>query len=676
MGVLRSVSMLGRAGWSILLGLCSCAFWMLPAPGAASAACANEGFRGGASADLPDCRAYELVTPASAPGRLLYTIESEFPFNLFPTELATPEGNSVLFMTKGMPLAEPSGANGTHDLYEAQRTSAGWQTVRRLSPSGEETVFPSQGGVSSDHGYTFIEALEGLPGEFGGTLGEEGLATYLGMPNGDFELLGTGSIGTERVVQGRFISPNAEHVIFASGDTNWCFVECPVNQLEPTAPPTGTAAIYDRSLDGPLRVVSLLPGEITPAAGENAEYQGTSSDGSLVAFKIGEALYVRVNNAETKEVTSGPFVFGGIRGGHVFYLSGGDIFSFRIATGEREQVTELGDVEVVNISDDGTHVYFLSYTAAAGTGAEPGQPNLYLWTESDGLTHFIATVSPADLEAEGRPALNTWTTQSVTPAKTTGQGPGSNSSRTTPDGRFLVFESKARLEGYENQEHDEIYRYDSNTDTLVCVSCNLSGTPATANARLEALSEFNVEYGGGSMVIHNLSVDGSRIFFETSEKLIDRDIDGVNDIYEWHTGASGPELSLISSGQSRFYANPGVPLQFQEPNVLFAVTPSGNDVVFRTTDQLLPSAPGGGSTAIYDARVNGGFAEPPLSTCETQVCEGNVSRPGLSAPKSNTFHGSGNVKRRHRQCRRARHHKKGAHRSACRHHRHKKGAGK
>jgi hypothetical protein len=607
---------------------------------------------------------------------LLYTIEAEFPFNLFPTELASPEGDSVLFMTKGMPLPEPSGANGTQDLYEAQRSSDGWQTTRRLSPSGEEAVFPSQGGVSNDHGYTFVEALEGLPGSFGGTLGEEGLATYLGTPDEGFALLGTGSIGTERVVHGRYISPNAAHVLFTTGDSPWCFVECPVTQLEPTAPPTGTAAIYDRNLNGVLRVVSLLPNEITPAAGENAEYQGTSSDGSLVAFKIGEALYVRVNNAETKEVTSGPFIFGGIRGGRVFYLSGGDIFSFQIATGERKQVTELGDVEVVNISDDGTHVYFLSYTAVADTGAQPGQPNLYLWTDGDEQTRFIATVSPADLEAEGRPALNNWTNQVVTPEKTIGQGPGANSSRTTPDGEVLVFESRAQLSSYENQEHDEIYRYDSDSGNLSCISCNPSGAPAAADARLEALREFNIEHGGESMVVHSLSVDGSRIFFETSERLINRDVDGVNDIYEWQAGTGDAGLSLISSGQSRYYANPGVPLNFQEPNVMFAVTPSGNDVIFRTTDQLLPSAPGSGSTALYDARVNGGFAGPPLSSCESLTCEGIGSGAVLVNPKSNTFHGKGNVKRRHHRCRHAKHNKKGGHRH-CRHHnRHKKGSGK
>jgi Tol biopolymer transport system component len=663
---------------AVVIGICSCGMGFAVSPSSAIAACSNDAFRTGASAALPDCRAYELITPPDTVGRMFYTIESELPYNLFPTELMSSSGDSALFMTKGAALREPSEANGTHDLYEADRTASGWRVARLLTPSGAESALPNVGGVPSDHRYTFIEARPGLPNEFAGSLGEDGDATYLGNPDGSFEPLGLGSIGNDRLVQGRFISEGGTHVIFTTGG-EWCsFTPCDIAQLEPDAPPTGTATVYDRSADGPTHVVSLLPGDITPGAGENADYQGTSTDGSVVAFKVGGTLYARVDNAETKEVTAQQAVFAGISSGgdRIFYVSGGNIYAFSIDAGETRQVNSTGDAEVVNISPDGSHVYFVSPSALPNTTAEPGQPNLYLWTGGDEQTDFIATVSPDDLLGTGgRPALNKWTSHAVNPEKTIGQGPGADSSRTTPDGSVLIFESRAQLTDYESQGHVEIYRYDSNSQNLQCVSCNSNGDPATANARLEALESFGI--GGESMVIHNLSSDGSRVFFESSEGLVNRDIDGVNDIYEWQaaSGGGGSTLDLISSGQSVYYTNPTIELEFQEPNVMFAVTADGSDVIFRTVDQLVEAAGSGGTPALYDARVGGGFPEAPRQPCKSQVCDGGGSSPAaLLDPQSDVFQGAGNVKRHHYRCRRARSGRKAAKHRSCHPRRHRKGS--
>src|SRR6476646_11347928 len=87
--------------------------------------CPNEEFRTGPSALLPACRAYEMVSPPDSAGRLMQPINTwqtpPRPAELFPTELASPSGDSIIFMTYQSPLPEVRGAVGIGDVYEARR---------------------------------------------------------------------------------------------------------------------------------------------------------------------------------------------------------------------------------------------------------------------------------------------------------------------------------------------------------------------------------------------------------------------------------------------------------------------------------------------------------------------------------------------------------------------------
>jgi hypothetical protein len=621
-----------------------------------AAACPNEEVRLGVAASLPDCRGYELVTPPDSDGRLFFGLKSALPYSLFPTELVSPVRDSVLYMTLGGPLAEPQDANGTYDLYEAARSSSGWSTVRRLSPSGSQAVFPNTGGVSGDHLYAFTEVGPVQGTRDGGSLAEGGNAEYLSRPDGSFELVGRGLLAEEPLAQGRFISAGGQHIIFSTGGA-WCSLEgssCVVRRLEAQAPETGTPAIYDRSANGSTNVVSLLPGDATPAPGEAAEYQGTSADGSTVAFKIGGTLYVRLNNERTEEVAPGPdIVFAGVAGdgSRVFYLRNGDLYAFETGTETTRSATGTEDLEVVNISGDGSHVYFLSPSQLVDSSGTASEPNLYVWDLVDNTLEFIATVSPADLE--GEPALNNWTDSAVLPNKIDdGQGPGADSSRTTFDGKVFVFESKAKLTDYETAGFSQIYRYDSVRKTLQCVSCNPLASESEAGSRLE-----NVRQLGAAAVIHNLSADGSSAFFETSEALDPRDVDGVNDIYRWQapTSTAPATVALISSGVSPSVSTFDGKL---ETNLIFGITPSASDVVFLAYERLLPKAGAGGLPALYDARVDGGFPEGDAyeAECSGERCRPPVvgGGPTLVSPGSLSLVGGRNAKPMNRRCHRNR----------------------
>jgi len=660
--------------------------------GAMAAGCPNESLRTGPAANLPDCRAYELVSPADANGRWFQSLwDSGFgnSSNLFPTEVISRSGNSFAFTTTNAPLGEENGSTGTLDVYQEVRTGEGWKLARHITPDGPEAALPLPGGISADHLYTFTFVEPPFNGNPSGTLAANGGGDYFGAPDGSFELTGIGSVGglavSEPLAQGRYISEGGDHVIFStgrlkSGSLN-CFeavslggaAKCPVRRLADDAPPAGTGAVYDRSADGPTKVVSLLPGptDPTPGVGEDAAYQGASKDGATVAFKIGGKMYVRVPDAEdghTLEVAEGDPVYAGLSatGRYLFYVAGGesgDVHRFDTEDGSDEQVNSTGDGQVVNVSAGGSHVYFISASQIGGQGSA-GAPNLYAW--SGGTPKLVATVAASDLVStsgpEGSyPNLTNWTDWAVTPSRSNSEvGPGGASSRTTPDGNFLVFESKAKLTAYENAGHTEVYRWDDVADLLVCVSCNPLAEPAVEDAQLQ-----NLELARPVVVLHNLSDDGSRVFFETTEALTAGDLDnGVNDVYEWQEGAGGARVDLISSGHSvKFSTLHQQPRLQPSPNVIFAITPDASDVVFLSQDELVPGAGVGGAPALYDARVNGGFPVPsPPAPCIDEGCKpgpGGAS-PAFGSPLSEVAPSRGNVKpsskkHRRRHCRQRKH---------------------
>jgi hypothetical protein len=116
--------------------LCLLALTAIAAPGTAAAAetCPNAKYRTGPSLFLPECRAYEMVTPPGKTNVLKLLVG--------PTNIAkvTEDGEKILYVTASGPLdGDPS--SGIPALERAHRTPTGWQTERAappiLAPFGE-----------------------------------------------------------------------------------------------------------------------------------------------------------------------------------------------------------------------------------------------------------------------------------------------------------------------------------------------------------------------------------------------------------------------------------------------------------------------------------------------------------------------------------------------------------
>jgi hypothetical protein len=596
-----------------------------------AAPCPNEALRIGPSAALPDCRAYELVTPPNTNGREPKGLAAQG--DTFTTVQAAPGGEAASFQILGGSLPDTNGTGGFNgDPYLSTRTASGWKTAL-AGPSGTEATVTIPGAVSPDQGYSFWVGREEGPAVI-----DHGETRYVRYPDGHSELIGRGSLGTDPNAKGRRITEGGAHIIFETRNFS-----AMAQQLEPNAPPTGTAAVYDRTPDEATHLVSLLPGEVTPAAGKDAKYVSSSPDGEGIAFEVGGTLYLRKGNAATYEIGTGVELAGVSQGGErVFYLEGGNLEAYD--TGEEEVVdfSTTGDVVPVNVATGGERAAFVSPSVLGGPNpegdsAQLGKQNLYLST--DGQIAFVATVTDRDVEGEEvaganqADGLGLWTEVAEGTA-------ASDPSRLNPSGSVLLFQSRADLTGYDSNGSPQVYRYDGGAGRLHCLSCNPTGIAATGEGVLQSYSFESLGDRPFSPVVRvpNLSPSGDRVFFESTEALVSADADGLRDVYEWEEdglggcGRPGGCTYLVSSGRSG------------TNDYLYGHSRDGDDVFVRTGD-VLTGEDAGGTASIYDARVGGGFASAdPAGECLGEACQPAVSAPDLAAPASAGFRGPGNVR--------------------------------
>ncbi len=634
---------------------------------AEQAACPNEQLRGGLSARLPDCRAYELMTPPP-------TNSSQFDSGnaaAYASTAATDGEALTLFSREPQPGAPNAGYH-----YVTTRDAAGW-IAEDIMPieSYDGVICPSSKVV-----YTYSDQLTKDVIENGGesrassgdalsseSCNPEGLRVVSGEPVGYQNLLvRDNATGTYQLVNVTppGVTPADAHFQAASADLSHVIF----TETSPLAEGAryGVENLYEWD-EGALRLVSVLPdgtavpGSLAVKAPEVAhpverpaspEYEDlVSSDGSHVLFTSGGALYDRVNGQRTVQVDEqqggsgasggGSFKAATADGSKVFFLDeskltadstagAGEPDLYECALPEGASKCELSDLTVAKAGEhadvlrvtplgghDSSYVYFVAegvlasntreFTNSEGKtvveGAQAGKQNLYLWNGEK--TTFIATTG---VEAQGYLAFE----------------------QTSPDGRWLAFESEKSLTGYGNVEPSgasatALFLYSAATGQLVCASCNPTGAPPLEGVRGWPGSR------GSEDRSRRLLTDAGQMFFETAEALAPSDTNGRLDVYEYEGGL----VYLISSGTSSSGSN------------LEGASESGDDVFFRTAQQLVPQDTQEGMIVIYDARVDGGFpspSSPPPCTTADACREAPAPQPSIyGAPPSQTFSGVGNL---------------------------------
>jgi hypothetical protein len=668
----------------------------------APSACSSDEVRAGPSKQLPDCRAYELISPLEKNSADVATP----PINLgnYPVALnkSARLGQRMTY-SAGTAFFAPD-ASPYISQYLSERGSAGWKT-KALAPPRTLPLVPEF--FDDNEFWAFSEDLcsAWLRSEFDPPLAAGAAAGYRNLYrrencSGDgFETI---SVGTPPHVAPKAEESNeALQFVGAAADSRHSIFVAPDN-LPGTTAPTNTnerLQLYEHLPNGELRFVCILP-DGSPSG--QACYAGTSDepfggrqrqgsfqnaisrDGSRIFWTessgIGPGrIFVRIaSKSTTKRVSQSAspakarFLGAAADGSRAvfaiedvsFPAVDRNLYTVEIDT-ETETLIAPDVRGVLGMSDDARRVYFASTKALPGVGpnsegreAVAGKQNIYFFEQGDvgtpGSYAFVGTLDEAEASQPARPSS---------------PDPFFRTSRVSPDGLHAAFMSTGSLTGYDNtdaisgEDDAEVFLYDAPEDELRCISCNPTGARPIGIDRRTLLSarQGNELWQAAQIstwerpfyATRALSNDGNRLFFESWEALVPRDSNGTRDVYQWEAEGHGScNAADWNHARDEGEATGGcVDLissgKSPRESVFLDADATGDNVFFLTLSSLVP--PDYGLVDVYDARVAGGFRYPEAPPpCEGEACQSPPPAPEFATPASRSNQSGGNIRPKRR----------------------------
>jgi hypothetical protein len=656
----------------------------------ADAHCANEQLRAEQpyGLRLPDCRAYEIVSP-------LEKSDYDATSALYDAARASLSGEALTWESEG----SFAGAEGHQFLnqYLARREAGGWSTQSITPPyTAYYTLLNNPYGTLA---FT-PELSEGIT-ETDMPLTTEALPEYESLYLAD---LASNSISYQLVTNGKpygvarhqiafeppelaGVSIDLSHVVYTEAEhvSEWVNGKLSSASVTPEGEPIASAGAGG----------SIQPGR-DAGSRYNDSWRSVSADGSQVFFTSPNVrgidmpdrqLYVREDGTSTVEVSksqrtpedpAGPqsarFQGASVSGSRVFFTScakltddatasaapegssacfpgepeaGDDLYEYDLETGVLTDLTvdkltaeKMGDpfgaevLGVTDINEDGSYVYFVARgTLTMGENAEDKEPvsgeaNLYVAHLEDGswTTKFIATLVPPTNYLGGGDG------QEGGDSEDWDESPALNSVRETPDGTHLAFLSTRSLTGYDNQPPEP----GDCTEKEVPAPCReiFSYDAVTEKLTCVSCNPSGAQPIGSSswekIQEFSYALQGytPRNYSENGGRLFFNSKDALvpHDSNGRQDVYEWEQDGEGSCEEAKGCIFPISDVAGNYESFFLDASPSGNDVFFATEDQLVP-ADTDFHVDVYDARVDGGFpvsTEPP--SCDNgDSCKGPVS---------------------------------------------------
>lgn len=713
--------------------LCAAALVLAIAATPVSAApCTNEAFRTGPSANLPNCRAYEQVTPTEKNGQQIIKVG-------YPSR-ATADGSAIEYPSFGRYANSPSGA--FPNAYVARRGGEGWG-ITNVSPPSTPTPTPPGGAITSyDFSADLSQHVLKIPLQpLTPSASPQISNLFVRSAAGTYSLVNTDPppvtlpaecpIPSFEVACWQFVdqytfggsSADFQHLLFEARANllegfdelfqadfaNGSWQVKPVGVLPNGQPaPEGSTAGSG---------VSTFASTAAPNA-NNRVANAISADGSRVIFQAnsneGEPneagqlgltqIYDRLNGTETIEISApapsstpthpgaAPATFWAASGDgdRIFFTSPAELTT----PSNTGPAHEGNDLYEYNFDRPGEELRDLTATAAVPAGAQvvgvldASQDGQYVYfvarAQLDGAEGVAGEPNLYVIHAGGPPSFIATLNEADTETWT--QSAAFLESYVTPDGRHVAFTSINAIPtvnfpaGYDNVNEEtataerEVYEYSAADDELFCVSCNPSGAAPVGPGVLGGVARPEAKTFSAavsqSTAFHQVRAvsDDGDRVFFSSPDPLAAGAAATNTKAKVYQWERPGNGGCGTQGGCMSLISGGDPTA---EAVFLDASGDGSDVFFATSDPLAASDQDR-EPDVYDARVGGGFR--PKETAPPCVsaagCGRNAATPPSSSPAATPgFKGSGNVKRKPPRCR---HGKVKRHGTCVRRHKHHK----